>query len=282
MFGYLAASAEFLEQEQFDRYRACYCGLCRSLKDRHGQLSRLTLNYDMTFLVLLLSSLYEPEEKCGTETCLAHPREARAWWRSEATDYAADMNLALAYLKCRDDWNDDVNPIALAEAGLLKKAYKEISAAYPRQCEAMAESMERLSQIERAGREAPDEAAEAFAIMMGEIFVLREDRWSGTLRAMGRALGRFIYIMDACMDLDSDAFRGRYNPFRRYYGCRDNEKRFRDILKMTLGECLLHFDRLPLVQDLAILQNILCVGLWTQFNRKFSDKKGPSNDSGSV
>lgn len=282
MFGYLAASAECLEQEQFDRYRACYCGLCRSLKERHGQFSRLTLNYDMTFLVLLLSSLYEPEEKSGTGVCIAHPRAARAWWRSEATDYAADMNLALAYLKCRDDWNDDGNPIALAEAAFLKKAYREISGAYSRQCAAMAESMERLAGIEHDRREQPDEAAEAFAGMMGEIFVLREDRWSGTLRAMGKALGRFIYILDACMDLNSDTLRGRYNPFRRYYGCRDNEGRFRDILKMTLGECLLHFDRLPLVQDSAILQNILCVGLWTQFDRKFGDKKGPSNDSGSV
>lgn len=282
MFGYLAASAELLEQEQFDRYRACYCGLCRSLKERHGQLSRLTLNYDMTFLVLLLTSLYEPEERSGTEICIAHPRTARAWWRSEATDYAADMNIALAYLKCMDDWNDDGSPIALAEAGILKKAYREIYEAYPRQCAAMAESLDRLSKIEKENREAPDEAAEAFAIMMGEIFVLREDRWSDTLRAMGRALGRFIYIMDACMDLNGDTVRGRYNPFRRYYGCCDNEKRFRDILKMILGECLVHFDRLPLVQDLNILQNILCVGLWTQFDRKFSDKKGPSDDPGSV
>lgn len=282
MFGYLAASAELLEQEQFERYRACYCGLCRSLKERHGQLSRLTLNYDMTFLILLLSSLYEPEEKQGTDVCAVHPRTARAWWQNEATDYAADMNLALAYLKCRDDWNDDGNPIALAEAGLLKKTFEEIRAVYPRQCTAMADSLERLSQIEKEKREASDEAAEAFSMMMGEIFILREDRWSGTLRSMGQALGRFVYIMDACMDLDSDTFHGRYNPFRRYYGCCDNEERFRDILKMTLGECLFYFDRLPLVQDLSILKNILCFGLWTQFNRKFSDKKGPSNDPGSV
>ena len=57
MFGYLVADTATLTEAQLQRYKACYCGVCRSLEKRHGQLSRLTLNYDMTFLVLLLSSL---------------------------------------------------------------------------------------------------------------------------------------------------------------------------------------------------------------------------------
>ena len=117
---------------------------------------------------------------------------------------------------------------------------------------------------------------------MAEILVYREDRWSDTLRALGDALGRFLYLADACVDLNSDAFRGRYNPFRRYYGLQDNESRFRDILKMVLGECLFQFDRLPLVQDLGILQNILCAGLWAQFDKSYSDRKGTDHGTGSV
>ena len=70
MFGYLTADSSKLTEEELARYKACYCGLCRSLGHRHGQLSRLSLNYDMTFLVLLLSSLYEPEEKIGESACL--------------------------------------------------------------------------------------------------------------------------------------------------------------------------------------------------------------------
>ena len=61
---------------------------------------------------------------------------------------------------------------------------------------------------------------------MAEVFAYRDDRWSDTLRHFGAALGRFLYIMDACMDLDSDSIRNRYNPFRRYYGLQDNGKRF--------------------------------------------------------
>lgn len=118
-------------------------------------------------------------------------------------------------------------------------------------------------------------------MLMGEIFAPREDYWSTTLRRTGQSLGRFIYVMDACMDLDSDALFNRYNPFRRYYGL-DNEQRFREILKMLLGDCVREFDRLPLVQDTDILKNILCVGLWTEFDKKYSTKKGPSDGTGSV
>ena len=126
MFGYLTANTELLTPEELERYKACYCGLCRSLQKRHGQASRLTLNYDMTFLVLLLQSLYEPEETRGEDTCLPHPLQARAWQRSEASDYGADLNVALAYLKCLDDWEDEGSLKAIAQAATLHGAYERV------------------------------------------------------------------------------------------------------------------------------------------------------------
>lgn len=279
MFGYLVAEPGELTEKELSRYRACYCGLCRSIKDRHGQLARLSLTYDMTFLTLLFSSLYEPEETDGEETCPAHPFEARAWWRDEYSDYAADMNVALAYLKCLDDWEDDGNPAALAESRLFKKAYDRVSEAWPRQCGAIRRSLETLHHLEKDRIEDADAAAASFGELMGELFVLRDDRWREPLYHLGHALGRFIYVMDACMDLDADTVRGRYNPFRRYYGLKDNAKRFEDILNMILGEALYWFDRLPLVQDAEILKNILCTGLWAAFAKKYkSNNKREETD----
>lgn len=273
MFGYLVADTATLTEEQIKRYKACYCGLCRSLEKRHGQFSRLTLNYDVTFLVLLLSSLYEPGETVGQGTCLRHIKTPQDWINSEICDYAADMNVALAYLKCLDDWEDDGNAAALMEAKCLKPAYAQVSRDYPRQCNAIREAMDRLHEIERQNLEAPDAAAACFGSLMAELFVYREDRWAPSLRSMAHALGRFIYLMDACMDLSSDTFHNRYNPLRRYYGLSDNEQRFRDILKMQLGECVFYFDKLPLVEDVGLMKNILCAGLWTQFDSKFSKRK---------
>lgn len=284
MFGFLTAAVQLMTEQQQERYKACYCGLCRSLKACHGQISRLTLNYDMTFLVLLLESLYEPAEKTGENRCAVHPFKPRRWQRSEISDYAADMNLALAYLKLRDDWDDDADPAALAESAVIKREYKKTAEKYPRQCGVMKSSIEELSRIEKTGEEEPDACAACFGRLMAEVFVYREDHWSGTLRAMGDALGRFIYVLDACIDLDRDVYLCRYNPFSSRKGREDNEEYFRDILRMLLGECVMHFDRLPLIQDTDILKNILCFGLWAEFEKKYnkSKGKGPSDVSGPV
>ena len=280
MFGYLVADPGLLTEEEFARYRSCYCGLCRCIEERHGEAARLALTYDMTFLTLLLSSLYEPEEKAGEGKCLPHPVEARAWWRSEATAYAADLNVALAYLKCLDDWEDDGNLAALAESRLFKASYEKVAAAYPRQCAAIDRSLEKLGRLEKERIEDADAAAESFGELMGELLVWREDRWREPLFNMGRALGRFLYVMDACMDLDADTVRSRYNPFRRFYGLPENAQRFGDILRMLLGDCLYWFDKLPLVQDAGLLKNILCVGVWTQFNKRY--KKEERDGTGPV
>ena len=284
MFGYLVADTGALTEEQFARYRACYCGLCRSIRERHGQQAGLSLTYDMAFLVLLLSSLYEPEEREGEGTCMPHPVKARDYWQNEITAYAADLNTALAYLKCLDDWEDDGNLGALAEAKLLEKSFRETEANWPRQCEAIRRSLDALHALEKDRIEDADAAAASFGELMAELMIWREDRWAQDLRALGHSLGRFLYVMDACMDLDADTRRNRYNPFRRFYGLPDNERRFRDILEMILGECLYAFDRLPLVQDVPLLKNILCAGLWQQFDQKYKNnaKRGSPDGAGPV
>lgn len=270
MFGYLVAATRVLDAEELKRYRAVYCGLCRSLKRCFGQSARLTLNYDMSFLVLLLSSLYEPEEEAGESPCLRHPFAAERYVMGEISDYAAHMNVAMAYLKCLDDWRDDKSLVAYAEAKTLRASYEEVKKRYPRQCAAIEEGLEKLSAIEGEGREDPDAAAACFGAMMREIFVYKEDRWADALRNMADALGRFLYLLDAAIDLEEDAAKGRYNPFRALAGEKENEQRFRDILRMQLGDCVFWYDRLPLVADTGLMKNILCLGLWSAFNQKYS------------
>ena len=109
MFGFVVADAGALSEEEKERYRAVYCGLCLALRDRYGQLSRACLTYDLTFFVLLCNSLHEPAETQGTSHCVMHPAPAapRAWARSAWTDYAADLSVALAYHKVLDDVADD-------------------------------------------------------------------------------------------------------------------------------------------------------------------------------
>ena len=107
MFGFVTANYKELTAQQQDRYGAVYCGICRQIRERSSQGCRLCLRYDMAFLSLLLMSLYEPEEESGPNACWLHPIKKRPWVDNTFIRYGADMNVALAWYKCLDDWQDD-------------------------------------------------------------------------------------------------------------------------------------------------------------------------------
>jgi len=273
MFGYVIANSEILSEDDLKRYKSVYCGLCHALKERHGQFGRLTLNYDMTFLILVLNSLREPETCSSEERCIVHTCSKHCYTTTEITAYAADMNVALAYLNQLDNWHDDKNLFSLFHALILKKKYKKISERYPRQCEAMRDCIKRLSEFEKSGETSPDTGARLFGELMGEIFVFQEDRWSNSLRAMAQSLGEFIYIMDAACDLRRDMKRHHFNPLISLKEAGRSDEYFRDILTMLIGNCTMEFEKLPLVEDISIMRNILYSGVWAKFELEQAKKK---------
>ena len=97
MFGYVIPDQAALDDAAKARYRTAYCGLCRRIGALHGLRGRLTLSYDLTFLNLLLSSLYEGESACitGSSHCPIHPIRKVSWRHSGPTDYCADLSVAL-------------------------------------------------------------------------------------------------------------------------------------------------------------------------------------------
>ena len=267
MFGYVTASFNELSKEQQNRYGAVYCGICRCIRSRSSGLSRLGLSYDMAFLALLLMSLYEPEEASGLDACILHPIKKRPWVDNEFTRYAADMNVALAFYKCLDDWEDDRNPAAKTAAAYLEKAMPRIRDAWPRQCAAIAGCIEELRSLENSRCANPDEPANCFGRLMAELLVYREDLWADDLRQTGHALGRFIYLADAAMDYRADRKKNKYNPYLAM-GTGEDWPRWEEYLVLTMGRCTAAFEMLPLVQDKALLDNILYSGVWVNYRRK--------------
>jgi hypothetical protein len=252
-----------LPEAEQARYRAHYCGLCHAIGARHGQLARMALTFDLTYLTIFLGSLYEPEEKGGEGRCLPHPRKAHGWTRSSVTDYAADMTIALTWHKLLDDWQDDRSLPARAGAAWLKKAYQRVRADWPRQCGAIEQTLRDLNEVEKRRDPSPDAAAKCFGALMAELFAMREDYWAGTLRVFGDSLGRFIYLLDAVCDADKDRKHGSYNPVLLM----DKQpEEMRGILEMLLGDASVAFEKLPLIQDEAILRNILYSGVWQGYN----------------
>ena len=273
MFGLVTANLSELTKEQKSRYSGVYCGICRQIRKLSSQLSRLGLSYDMAFLALLLMSLYEPEEESGTRACMLHPIKPRPWLDNEYIRYAADMNVALAYHKAADDWQDDKSPAARVKTGIFAGSYPRIREEYPRQCEAIESCIAQLAELERATCANPDEVANCFGQLMAELLVYREDLWAPTLRQMGMALGRFIYLGDAALDYRRDRRKKKYNPFLAQGGEEDWEV-WQQYLVLAMGRCTDAFERLPLVQDKKLLDNILYSGVWSSFRAKRKEEAG--------
>lgn len=265
MFGYLMANGAELDKDQRKRYSAVYCGICRNIRSTASNPARLGLQYDMAFLALLLMSLYEPEECVGKSACLLHP--LRAWTDNAYIRYAADMNVALAYYKCRDDVEDDGALGARIMTPVFEKGLTKIRQQYPRQCRAMEEGIARLAQLEKENCADVDAVAGCFGQLMAEILVYQEDLWAPALREMGMALGRFIYLADAAVDYRRDKKKQRYNPYLAM-GMEEDWQAWEQYLVLALGRCTDYYERLPLVQDKKLLDNILYSGIWLEYRRR--------------
>ncbi len=276
MFGYVVANKENLNEERQEYYKACYCGLCRILGRKFKGLGRLTLNYDMAFLILVLSSIYNNEKTEGEERCVAHPIKAHKYWQNKITEYAADMNIVLAYYNFLDDWEDDSKIISYGEAKFFENDYNKVEKKYPQKCSYIKNQLDELSNIERRGVMNPDIPGKIFGNILGEVFSYNKDEYEEDLRAFGNSLGEFIYIMDAVLDFKKDLKKERYNPL-----VGTPTKNFKDILNILMHETVENYKKLPIEQDKDIIENVLYLGVWTQFEiAKMKNKE--KNNEGSL
>lgn len=272
LFGYVNANWKELTQAQQERYSAIYCGICRSIQGRVSGVARMTLSYDMAFLALLHMSLYEPEESAGKNRCVLRPLRPKPWVENGCVDYAADINVALAYYKAVDDDQDE----GKASARLLRKNLEphlsDIQEHWPRQCQAMAQCMEELARLEKENCPNPDLPASCFGRLMGSLMVYREDQWAGELRQLGFSLGRFIYLADAMLDYDRDRRKKQFNPFLAM-GQEKQPQKWEEYLVLAMARCTESYEKLPLVQDKPLLDNILYSGVWVQYRGKMKKEE---------
>lgn len=277
MFGYVTIDKPELKVKEFYRYKSYYCGLCRTLKEEYGFRGRMTLSYDMAFLVLFLTSLYETPTKELQSHCPLHPVKKIPMLQNEISEYGAKMNILLVYFKCEDDWKDDKSLKGIAGMHLFRKKAKELCKEYKRQAQVIQKQLKVLAVYEEKQEETLDLAAGAFGKLMAELFVYKEDMWEQELRNFGFYLGKFIYIMDAYDDLEEDLKTGSYNPLKAVKknnkDDNDYENTVQQILVMMMAEATAAFEKLPLLWDSEILRNILYSGVWAKYNKKQKEKQ---------
>ena len=275
MFGYVTVYKPELKIKDYTKYRAYYCGLCRVLMEDYGITGQLTLSYDMTFLVILLTSLYENDTNFMLKRCKVHPVKKNPMLTNAMTSYAAKMNIVMSYYHLVDDWNDDKSPLGLTGSALLKKKAEKIEVAYPRQAKVIKEELNQITQYETENCDNIDLVAGCFGRLMAELVVVQEDMWEEDLRRIGFYLGKFIYIIDAWEDLDKDLKKGRYNPLKSLHAALDAkayEDTCRQMLTMMMAEVSDAFERLPCLIDADILRNIIYAGVWTKYNKTLSER----------
>lgn len=281
MFGYININGSELTEENKKTYQAYYCGLCRQLKDGCGTKGQILLSYDLTFLIVLLTGLYELENKKIEFLCPLHPTKRRKAFINEATEYAADMNLVLAYHNLIDDWKDDHSYAKKALAKILDKDYARIIEKYPRQVKALEYYMEQTEKLERQKESNLDLVSGLTGEMLGEIFCWKEDIWKEELKTLGFYMGKFIYLMDAYEDFEKDKKKNVYNPLKymELNGNQDFETICRLLLTSMISECAKSFERLPILLHADIIRNVLYSGVWTKYEylqlkkRKLEEKK---------
>ncbi len=279
MFGYVVVNQQELKFKEYDLYRAYYCGFCRMLRSKYGFTGQFTLSYDMTFLILLLSDLYDKKDQLADTHCIAHPFTKHPTRTNEITEYAADMNMILSYYSCLDNWQDEKKLRSLLMANLLKKGENRAAVDYGKKAAIVKDRLDRLHAAEEADSADIDLVSGYFGDMMAELFAIYEDDWEPVLRRVGFFLGKFIYIMDAYDDLDKDAKSGSYNPLLSRRDQEGFDAWVKQILTMMMAKCCEAFELLPCVENVSILRNILYSGVWSRYNALQTSAKAEDNRS---
>lgn len=275
MFGYIKTYQPELKMGEFEQYRGLYCSLCRRLGKRYGPSAQMTLSYDMTFLLLLYLALAEECPGHHKARCPYNPLKKRmCCGDSPLLDRCADASVLLIYYKTQDTIADSTffKRLAARLALMPAKRHRRRALGYePEMDKAMAAYIAAQKAVEKARTSSTDAAAEPTAQLLSFLCtqVAHNDNEHRVLERFGYCLGRWVYLMDAADDLESDSRTGNYNPLLEDHRgelvtpellsvCRE---RVRFALNASLAECKAAYELLEIRRYDGILRNILEYGM---------------------
>lgn len=280
MLGYVKPDKPELKIKEFEIYSGYYCGICKSIARRYGQIPRLALNYDSVFLAILIAGINEEKEHFASERCIIHPSKKRTiLYDSSAVDYAADILLLLAYYKLKDDIQDEKNRKAAIGAVFLKGTYQKLLRTIPAKCEYVKKQLSELNRLERENCPSIDRSAEPFAKLMEEVFDYpgwqtskNEETYSKISRRIGYHLGKWICLIDAYDDIEENLKKKSFNPLiiqfefdpenetPTEFKARIRERVDRNLI-LYLAEIAGSCSQLKFTKNQGLIENILYFGL---------------------
>lgn len=283
MFGYVTPLKAEMKVKDFARFKCYYCGLCCHIKKEFGNIPRISLNYDMTFLGLLLDALIPDELEVSHHRCSLHPAEKKPIiMNNNALSYAAAMNISLSYYKLIDDVNDDKDFKSKFLSTILSPYTKKFSSQIIEINEEIKRCLNRLSVLEKnKSFTSIDEICDPFSDLVGVIlrdfpYELTDDSANlrTTLYSLGYSIGKWIYLIDALDDLKSDMEKYKFNPINYLYNkdslTYDNFVKFiKPKIEFTILNCGYtckeNLEKLNLNRNRDILYNIIELGLMDKY-----------------
>lgn len=283
MFGYVTPLKAEMKVKDWARFKCYYCGLCCHIKKEFGNIPRMVLNYDMTFLGLLLDALNPEEIKVIKHRCALHPTEKKAVIdNNRALSYAAAMNISLFYYKLLDDVQDDRNIKSTLFSLLLSPYKKKFPSAITAINNNISQYLNKLSSLENNKTfYSIDEICDPFSALVGTImrdypYELTDDcsELRNALYNLGYSIGKWIYLIDALDDLKSDMDNKKFNPLNFLYN-KDSlpYEKFIKLIKpkveftiLNCGyTCKENLEKLNLKRNKDILYNIIELGLMDKY-----------------
>lgn len=291
MLGYVKIDKGELKVREYEVYTGYYCGVCKSIGRRYGQLPRMVLSYDAAFLAILLASLSDESDAPVQEHCIAHPViKKKTVIRNRAIDYAGDVMLILAWYKLADDAADEGKVYAKPVMLMMKRIFRRLNSLYPELCSSIESHLSALSALEHEKCASIDMAAEAFSKIMEDIFTeglravygsepqQQTSPGNDTRELLARAgyhLGKWVYMIDAVDDIEENIESGAYNPLLFRFGfdaANETADEFRARIEPDLRFNLYHYlamlsrctDSLDIRKNAGIVENVIYFGL----NRK--------------
>lgn len=284
MFGYVKPVNDELKIREYNVFRSYYCGLCKALGENYNQLTRFGLNYDLTFLAVIIGSLIENDGIISNERCFVHPLKKRNIMKnSQSIDYASDMSVLLVRLKLKDDWNDDKSYKALLASIPYRNYDNKLLNQYPETVKSVEMKLSDLSKLEKDKSKDLDACADKFAKVMESIFqspIIKDDTQKRILGQVGYYLGRWIYIVDAYQDLEADIKTTSFNPLLlKYYEGNETINVLKDKVKQeievalyyTLSQLVDCYELLDIKNNKEIIDNVLYLGLRNKMESIFSN-----------
>lgn len=274
MTGYVIIDKGELKIKEFEVYKGYYCGMCKSIGKRFGQIPRIGLTYDAVFLALVLDGLSKDEALVEQENCLAHPfKKNPVILNKPAIDYSADMMIILAYNNFVDDYIDGEKVKGTCGKSVLKKPYSKLLKAYPEVCIEVENQLNQLKRLEDAGSGSLDLTSDTFGKIMESVFSYYQgaesEETKRVLGQMGFYLGKWIYVVDALDDYEDDLDKGQYNPLKYRPSNLDG---IDHLLYNYMAEITSAMDLLDLHKNREIIDNVLYLGMRQQMEHLL--KKG--------